>query len=140
MTGALAIAGSSMTIGFENFGASALRVQLADSGNSLWCYTLTQSTGPVTIPLSGFNSKYWDNSDQPLELAPYTLADILGLDPRLGVAQRLATRPAASVLGEHITAFGPRSFLRSSLPKRMPDELPHRAALRDAGGIFPLQG
>ena len=67
MTSALAISGSSMTLGFENFGGSTLRVQLADSGNNLWCYTLAQSTGPVTIPLSSFNSKCWDNSGQSFQ-------------------------------------------------------------------------
>jgi hypothetical protein len=37
-------------------------VQIIDSSDNYWCYTLNAPAGPVTIPMSSFNARCWDNS------------------------------------------------------------------------------
>jgi hypothetical protein len=67
MASALSLSGNSMTLSFENFAGSPLRVQIIDSSYNYWCYTLTQAAGPVTIPMSSFNTRCWDNSGQSFQ-------------------------------------------------------------------------
>jgi hypothetical protein len=61
------IEGSSMTLSYQNFAGSPLRLQIIDTSYNYWCYTLTQSAGPVTIPMSSFNSHCWNGSGQSFQ-------------------------------------------------------------------------
>jgi len=61
----ISFSGNSITLAYTNPGASPLRIQLSDASYTYWCYQLDGSTSPVTIPLSSFNTKCWDNSGTP---------------------------------------------------------------------------
>lgn len=61
------IEGSSMTLSYQNFAGSPLRLQIIDTSYNYWCYTLTQAAGPVTIPMSNFNSHCWDGSGESFQ-------------------------------------------------------------------------
>src|ERR1700690_4170224 len=67
MARALSLPGSSMILSFENLAGSPLRVVLIDSSFNAWCYTLTQTAGPVAIAMSSFNTQCWDNSGQSFQ-------------------------------------------------------------------------
>jgi hypothetical protein len=58
----LIIDAKAMIVSFTNQGNSSLRVQLNDPANNNWCYDITNTASPVTIPLTLFNTHCWDNS------------------------------------------------------------------------------
>ena len=51
-----------IVVSFTNQAGSPLRVQLNDASNNDWCYDISDATSPVTIPLTSFNTRCWDNS------------------------------------------------------------------------------
>jgi hypothetical protein len=66
-TGSLAIDATNITVSFSNDYQSQLRLQLNDSAGNNWCYDITGYSSPVTIPLSSFNTRCWDNSGDPFK-------------------------------------------------------------------------
>ena len=60
--GSLPFAPQSVTLSFSNAAKSPLQIELSDDHFIFWCYTLTQLTSPVTIPLASFNTACWDQS------------------------------------------------------------------------------
>jgi hypothetical protein len=63
----LELSGTSMTLSFENFAGSPLRVQIIDASDNYWCVTLTQTVGPITIPMSSFNTQCWNDGGQSFQ-------------------------------------------------------------------------
>ncbi len=51
-----------IVVSFTNQAGSPLRVQLNDASNNDWCYDISNATSPVTIALTSFNTRCWDNS------------------------------------------------------------------------------
>ncbi len=51
-----------VVVSFTNPGGSPLRLQLNDASGDRWCYDLSNTSSPVTIPLTAFNTHCWDNS------------------------------------------------------------------------------
>jgi hypothetical protein len=66
--------GTGLTISFTNPGGTTLRAQI-QSATVQWCYTLTGSSGTVTIPYSSFNTACWE----PLDGAYYAGESITGV-------------------------------------------------------------
>ena len=66
-TGSLAIDATNITVSFSNDYQSQLRLQLNDLAGNNWCYDITGYPSPVTIPLSSFNTRCWDNSGEPFK-------------------------------------------------------------------------
>jgi hypothetical protein len=62
----LAVAGSTISIGYVNRGGSELEFQLYD-GSDYWCYILPPSTTPTTttIPFASLNTQCWNGLGSP---------------------------------------------------------------------------
>jgi hypothetical protein len=50
-----------IVINYSNVAGSQLRLQLNDAAGNNWCYELTGSPSPATIPLTSLNTHCWDN-------------------------------------------------------------------------------
>jgi hypothetical protein len=66
--------GAGLTVSFTNPGGTTLRAQI-QTPTVQWCYTLTGSSGTVTIPYSSFNTACWD----PLDGVYYAGESITGV-------------------------------------------------------------
>jgi hypothetical protein len=51
-----------VVVSFTNPGGSPLRLQLNDASGDRWCYDLSNTSSPASIPLTAFNTHCWDNS------------------------------------------------------------------------------